>query len=429
MKRSILYRFLTAAIMCGSVATIPNLALAKHTDQAKPQALYPDATRKDPKTDLSSEKDQKNLNDGLNAANEGDTAKATPLLQSIVDHSKSKYAKALAQQGLANLDYKAGDLKGGISLLKESLDGGALPNEAYFQLEYELAQFYIADHQEQLGIDTIQKWRAEGKRETADSYALEGQAYYGLQKYPEAIVAIKKAQSLTTTPNPSWNSVLMASYNETGQSEQAGALAQQELDAHPEDPQALQNAVAVFANAHQYPKAIAALEKARAGGHLTDEKNYVMLAKMYLISGQESADSKPDAVKALAVLKEGQAKGIIDDNAANNVLTGDAAYLADDSATALASYEKAIPQATDGEPAIKTAQILLTQNKFAAAKKYIQDGIAKGYAHKGNAYVMLAQSERGLKNRAGAIAAMKQAAGYPETAEKAKAWLKKSGNQ
>ncbi len=429
MKRSILYRFLTAAFVCSSFAAAPGMALAKHTDDAKPQALYPDATRKDPKTDLSSAKDQKNLNDGLNAANEGDTAKATPLLQAIVNDSKSKYAKALAQQGLANLDYKAGDLKGGISLLKESLDSEALPNEAYFQLEYELAQFYIADHQEQLGIDTIEKWRAEGKRETADSYALEGQAYYGLQKYPEAIAAIKKAQSLTSTPNASWNSVLMASYNETGQTDQAGALAQQELDAHPGDPQALQNAVAIFANAHQYPKAIDALEKARASGHLTDEKSYVMLAKMYLISGQDSGDAKPDATKALAVLKEGQGKGIIADNAVNNVLAGDAAYLADDTASALASYQKAIPQATDGEPAIKTAQILLTQNKFAAAKKYIQDGIAKGYAHKGNAYVMLAQAERGLKNRAGAIAAMKQAAGYPETASKANDWLKKSGGQ
>ncbi|MHC1480945.1 tetratricopeptide repeat protein [Frateuria aurantia] len=427
MKRSILYRLLTAALVCSSVATIPGMALAKQTDDAKPQPLYPNATRKEPKSDLTSQKDSKNLNDGLNAANEGDSAKATPLLQGILSDSKSKYAKALAQQGLANLDYKAGDLKGGISLLKESLDSDALPNEAYFQLEYELAQFYIADHQDQLGIDTVEKWRAEGKRETADSYALEGQAYYNLQKYPDAITAIKKAQSMTTTPNASWNSVLMASYNETGQSAQAGALAQQQLDAHPDDPQALQNAIAVYANAHQYPQAIDVLEKARAAGHLTDEKNYVMLAKLYLISGQESQDSKPYAVKSLAVLKDGEAKGIISDNAANNILTGDAAFLADDNATALSFYEKAAPQATTGEADIKAAQVLLVQEKFAAAKKYTQDGIAKGYSHTGNAYVMLAQAERGLKNSAGAIAAMKKAAQYPETADKANAWLKKQG--
>jgi hypothetical protein len=46
---------------------------------------------------------------------------------------------------------------------------------------------------------------------------------------------------------------------------------------------------------------------------------------------------------------------------------------------------------------------------------------------RGVAYMLLAESERGLKNKPAAIAAMKQAAQQPETAEKAKAWLQKAG--
>ncbi len=41
--------------------------------------------------------------------------------------------------------------------------------------------------------------------------------------------------------------------------------------------------------------------------------------------------------------------------------------------------------------------------------------------------MLLAESERGLKNKPAAIAAMKKAAQDPETAAKAKAWLKKAG--
>ena len=60
-----------------------------------------------------------------------------------------------------------------------------MPNDTYFQLEYELAQFQMADEQYQAALDTLAKWRAEGKKETAESYALEGNADYRLGKYAE----------------------------------------------------------------------------------------------------------------------------------------------------------------------------------------------------------------------------------------------------
>jgi hypothetical protein len=41
--------------------------------------------------------------------------------------------------------------------------------------------------------------------------------------------------------------------------------------------------------------------------------------------------------------------------------------------------------------------------------------------------MMLAEAERGLKNKSAAIDAMRKAAQDPETAGKAKAWLQKAG--
>jgi hypothetical protein len=43
------------------------------------------------------------------------------------------------------------------------------------------------------------------------------------------------------------------------------------------------------------------------------------------------------------------------------------------------------------------------------------------------AYMMLAEANRGLKDKPAAIAAMRKAAQDPATASKAKAWLKKAG--
>jgi len=285
----------------------------------------------------------------------------------------------------------------------------------------------LADEQYQQSIDTIEKWRSEGKRETAESYALEGNAYYRLEKYPEAITAMKKAMSMTDKPESSWNQILMASYSESGQADQAAQLAQQQLAANPNDTTALNNAVAVMMQAQKYPEAIKLMEQARASGALKDEKSYVNLAKLYLITGQNSDDPKPSAKKAEGVLDDGMAKGIVSSSYDNLKLLGDASYIAGDESKAIASYRKAMPMAKDGEAAIRAGQLLIGQQKYSEAKTLIKQGIDKGVQHKGSAYMLLAEAERGLKNKAGAIAAMKQAAQDPDTAAKAKAWLKQAG--
>lgn len=402
----------------------------KHSskDKAKPEVQYPDTKRVEPKLDLTSEKDQKNLSQGLDAANAGDKAKAEQYLQPLVDSSKSKYAQALALQGLASLKYNDGDHKGAITLLQEALAKGVIPNDTYFQLQYMLAQFQMADEQYQNALETLTKWRAEGKKETADSYALEGNADYRLEKYPEAIAAIKKAMSLTDKPQAAWNQILMASYAQSGQTEQAAKLAEQQLATAPGDATALNNATAILMQAQKYPEAIALMEKARASGTLDTESGYVNLAKLYLITGQSSDDSKPNALKATQVLDEGVSKGIVTASADNYNLLGQAAELSDNIAAAVDNYGKAAALAKDGKPALRVGQLLLNQQKYSQAKGFIEQAIAKGLEHKGTAYMLLAESERGLKNQPAAIAAMKLAAQQPETAAKANAWLQKAGH-
>lgn len=414
------------ALLLG-VASSP--VMARKSDDAKPkkEVLYPNATRAEPKLDLTSEKDQKNLNEGLDAVNAGDKAKAQQMLQPIIDSSKSKYAQALALQGMASLHYNDGDYKGAISSLQRSLALGVMPNDTYFQLMYMLAQFQMADEQYQPALDTIAKWRAEGKKETADSYALEGNAEYRLGKYPEAIASINKAKSLTDKPQPTWDQILMASYAESGQDEKAAELAKSQLNSNPSDPNALNNAVAVLMQAHKYPEAIQMMEKARAEGKLSKDTQYVNLAKLYLVTGQESADPAPNATKAQQVLEEGMSKGVVKPDAETYVLLGQSAEIANNIDKAIGYYNKAQPIATDGEAALRAGRLLLSENKYSQAKGLIQQALDKGVKHKGTAYMLLAESERGLKNKPAAIDAMKKAAQDPETAAKAKDWLKKTG--
>ncbi len=415
----------SAALMLGLTST---QSLAKDAAKDKPAVLYPNAARAEPKLDLSSEKDQKALNAGLDAVNAGDSAKAEQILQPIVDGSKSKYAQALALQGLANLKYKNNDLKGAIALLQRSLDNGLLPNDTYFQLEYELAQFQLGDQQYQAALSTLAKWRAEGKKETAESYGLEGNADYRLAKYPEAIAAIKKAQSMTDKPDASWNQILMASYSESGQSDQAAKLASDELAKNPNDTGALHNASALLLQQQKYPEAIKLLEQGRSTGALKDEGDWINLVKAYLLVAQDGTDPQGNSTKALQVFEDGMTKGAIKPTAENYKLAGDASLIGENDARAISYYQKGAPLAKDGEIDVALGREQLQQHKYSEAKKSVQAGLDKGVKKKGTAYMLLAECERGLKNKPAAIAAMKLAAEQPETAEKAKAWLKKTGS-
>ncbi len=430
MKQGSLLKLLASAAL--ALMLVSGAAAARDTapkDKDKKEVLYPNTTRQEPKLDLTSDKDSKALNEGLDAVNNGDKDKANQILQPIVDSSKSKYAQALALQGLANLKYNDGDIKGAITLLTKALDNGTLPNDTYFQLQYMLAQFYVADEQYAPALATLQKWRTEGKKETADSYGLEGNIDYRLEKYPEAIAAIKKAQSMTDKPQDSWNQILMASYAESGKTDDATAMAQEQLKKNPNDVTTLRNTVALLVQAQKYPDALKLMEQGRAQGVYTDEKDYINMAKVYLIIGQGGDDAKGNASKAVQVLDEGMSKGIIKPGYDAYKLQGDAGLVADNHAQALAAYQKAIPFAKDGEAAIRVGQLQLEDNKYTAAKASIQDAISKGVQHKGTAYMLLAEAERGLKNKPGAIAAMKQAAQDPETSAKANAWLKTAGGQ
>src|SRR6185312_12403829 len=76
--------------------------------QDKHESKYPNATRKQPSNAGVSAKEGKTLNEGLQAANSGDSATALKDLQPIADSSSSAYAKSLAMLGLAQVKYRSG---------------------------------------------------------------------------------------------------------------------------------------------------------------------------------------------------------------------------------------------------------------------------------------------------------------------------------
>jgi tetratricopeptide (TPR) repeat protein len=407
-------KMLAGAAFALMLASTPALASSDSSKGQQAAPLYPNATRTSPKPDLTDPKDEKALKDGLDAANSGDVAKATQLLQPVVDSSKSKYAQAKALEGLAVAHAKNNDLKPAIDMLQRAVALNSLPNDDYFLLQLQLANYYLVGQQYQAAVDTLEKWRTDGRADTAESHGWEGEAYLELKQYPQAIAQLKQAQSMTDKPDPNWNEALLQAYNDSGQKDLAAQVAQKQMAANASDPVAFENSVNL-------------LVQGRSQGLLKDQQEYVMLAKLYMIHGQSADDPKPDSDKATAVLQEGMSKGIVPSNSENNELLGDAAFNGGDYEAASAAYKKALPDAKTGDVYVKAGLAMLEQNDFAGAKTAIQQGIDKGVQHKGRAYMDLANANIGLKNKVAAVDAVMDAQKDPETAAQAKAWLQKAG--
>jgi tetratricopeptide (TPR) repeat protein len=394
----------------------------------KKQSKYPNATRQAPKLDLTSQEDADNINKGSKAYNKQDYATAKKVLQPYVDGkaSKSKYAQVVALQIMGNIAYKEGHVDKAIQMLQKALSLKVMPNQTYFDLEYELSQFYMVNKQYQKSADIIDKWRQGGKLETADSYGVQGVDYYRLGQYDKAITAIKKAESMTDKPRETWNQVLAASYAESGNTTEAIAAAKAQLAKNPNDMTTLHNAVSLMVSAGNYDEATKLMEQAHTKGLLKKGKDFVLLAKLHLMKAQDAKDAKPEAEKAVSIIKEGIAKGVLKPGYESNKIQGDAAYFSDKINEAISFYGKAAKDAPDGKVKLQQAQLLLSQHEDSAAHKASEAAIKQGLKHEGPAYMVIAEAERSMGNKSAAISAMKKAEKDPTTQAKAKAWLKKA---
>lgn len=430
MKRAPLIRFLATAVLALLLAS--PLAFAAKKDKAQPETLYPNATRAEPKLDNNNAAEMKRLNQAFDALNEGDDAKAEDLLQTLATRSKSRYAKAMALNGLSNLRYQQDDTAGAIDLLKQAIDIGIMPNDTYYGLMYQLAQFYAAEDQYAEAATALQRWHDEGKREMADAYGLEGMIRYRLEQYPQAIDAILRAKELSAAEGKAsypgtWDQILSASYAEAGDVDSAVRLAQERLAANPDDSTTRHNAVSLLIQAERYPEAVKLLEDARARGAIRSHADYVNLAKLYLMIAQSSDEPGPSARKAWETLDDGISEGVVDPSYDVYKLQGDAAYVGDDLERSLEFYGKAAPMAKDGELDVRRGQILAGLGRNDEAIRQIEAGIARGVDRPGNAYLALGAANLNADRRSAAIAAMRHAAEYPETQERANDWLRKAG--
>jgi len=337
----------------------------------KAEVMFPNAARKEPAAKASS-KASKKLQKLIDVYNDQDYPQTRTLADEILAlEGANEYDKSVAAQLAAQAAYNLDDNAGAKAYLQQVLQFNGLDNNGHFQSMLMLAQLQLADDQLQEGLATLDRFLTETKSTRPEDLVLKGQALYQAERFQEAIPVLKQAIDATPEPKDSWVQLLMASYAETKQNDQAVALAEQLAAKNPADKKAQMNLASVYGQADQMDKAAAVLEKLRASGQLSEEREYRQLYVTYANMDGHEKD-------VISVINEGIQKGALKPDYQTYLALAQSYYYSEQIPQAIENWQKAAPLSKDGETYLNLARVLWQEGQTAAAKQAAQQALAKG---------------------------------------------------
>jgi tetratricopeptide (TPR) repeat protein len=236
---------------------------------------------------------------------------------------------------------------------------------------YMLAGLQLQEDKLDEGLVTLDRYFAETKSQKPDDLVLKGQALYQQQKYAEAIPFLKQAIESSPEPKDNWQQLLMASYAEVGQTGEAVKTAEQLAAKSPNDKKTQMNLASVYLQADKMDQAAAILEKLRASGQITEEKEYRQLYSTYA-----NMDGKEKEV--ISVINEGLQKGVLKPDHQTYLALAQSYYYSDQIPAAIEAWKKAAPLAQDGETYLNLAKVLYQEDRVAEAKQAAKTALEKG---------------------------------------------------
>ena len=349
----------------------------------RPQELYPESTRTAP-TERASQRMGGQLNKLGTALDKEDNAQVRQIADEVIANARANnYDKAYAAQLAANAAYNDDDLAAAKTYLVQAVELDALDNNAHFQSLMMLAQLQAQDEEYDQALATLDRYLEGSQSSKADDLALKGQILVQAGRPQDAIPVLRQAIDAAETPNMGWTQALMAAYLDTENTAEATRLAEQIAAASPGDKRSQLNLASMHIQADNSAEAIAIMERLRAEGQLTEDREYRNLFALHL-------NTEGGEPKAIEVINEGLEKGVLEGNHQTYLALGQAYYFSEQVAPAIDAYQKAAPLAENGETYLNLARILFNEDRIPEAKQAAQQALDKGVRNPDEARKLLA---------------------------------------
>ncbi len=368
---------LVATLLGGAVVT-DAMAQARSSERssksrgsAKAEVLFPEATREEPKGKPSAKVGGK-LQKLFNAYNKDDFETTRTLADEILAaDAANDYDRSVAAQLGSQAAYNLDDMPAAKHYLQQALQFNSLDNNGHYQAMLMLAQLQLQDEEYAEGLATLDKYLAESGSKKAEDMVIKGQALYQTERYAEAVPVLRQAIAAAAEPKDSWNQLLMAALAEAGQTGDAVKEAEALAAKNPADKKAQLNLASMYMQADDMAKAAAVMDKLRAAGQLTEEREYKQLYSIYANTENKEKDT-------IAVINEGLSKGILKPDYQTYLALAQSYYYSDQIPQAIEAWQKAAPLSKDGETYLNLAKVLHSEDRIPEAKEAARQALAKG---------------------------------------------------
>ena len=339
--------------------------------QEQVEERYPNATRVAPDARASTRMAQR-LNRANAAMQDDEFNKVIEHAEDVLSQERANnYDKAFAAQLAGHASFNSDDTESAKRYIAQAIELNGLDNNNHFQSMVMLAQLYGQDEQINEALATLEQYFAESGSTDPNDLVLQGQLLYQAERFDEAIPVLRQAIEGAENPQTGWTQLLMASYAETGRDSEAIALAEQIAAGAPDDKRSQINLASMYMQSDQNAKAVEVMERLRASGQLTEDREYRNLMAMHLnTEGGEAA--------AIEVINDGLAKGVLESNHQTYVALAQAHYFSDQVEPAIEAYRKAAPLDDSGETFLNLARILYGEGREAEAADAARQALDKG---------------------------------------------------
>ena len=236
-----------------------------------------------------------------------------------------------------------------------------------------LAQLQFTVENYPLALETIKRLMAIIEEPAADVYMLEGQAYFQMQKYQEAIAPITTAidmyKAQGRVPRENWLLLLRVCYWELKDFPNMLIVLEQLIAAYPKDSYVLTLA-GVYSELGDTKKQLALVEALYEKGYIDGKIHAVNLANLYLLHGIP--------YKAARVLEKEMAANNVASDVRNLRLLSQAWYSAREDEKSIAPLKLAAKTGNDGELYIRLAQSFLNLERWDEAAKAAKQALDAG---------------------------------------------------
>lgn len=345
-------------------------------------------------------------------------------LQAIEANQKiNEYERASIYQTFAYLYAEQEKYKEAIDYFKKSIDvskpaeGLGLPQAQVISTMYNLGQLYMVVEQYQQAVQQLEAWRKVAENVNAQGLAMLATAYYQSENMEKALELIKEAIAKAgAEPKEQWYQLQLAILLEKDRFAEAEKLLELIIPKFPSNRTYWLQLAAVYNELNKDKESFAIFAAAYQLGFLTEEKDVVRLARLYMFN--------ENPYQGAMVMEKAFKSPSMPRNPENLEVLANAYFNAREYKKALPWLKEAAEKSPNGTLELRLCQAQLQLNAYKDAEDSCKGAIdKKGLKDEGAAWITVCISQIEQKKWAQARQSCTNAKGFKDKAKDADQWL------